>query len=263
MNIRRLATVTLTLLVSVAALYSSVAPVAACSCAPVNEVEEVRLVMEHYGLVVEGAIAPRQEDATTDYIRLYPEILYVGDVSGEIVLTQTWAQAISVRGSGAYSYLGADCSYSLIGDPGDRYVLFLVAAENGRYAPTGCASFALGEIAAQPFGSGDWLQQRYDAIKFISGGGTIVEEAPPEDVPVSPDDSGGTVVEEAPPEDVPVSPEDSAGDGPASQPGDTPSHDEPTDHTESTPWAVVLPLAFAIPLAVLFVPAFLRRRAGH
>ena len=51
--------------------------------------------------------------------------------------------------------------------------------------------------------------------------------------------------------------------GPASQPGDTPSHDEPAEHTESTPWAVILPLAFAIPLAVLFVPALLRRRGGH
>ena len=40
-------------------------------------------------------------------------------------------------------------------------------------------------------------------------------------------------------------------------PGTVPPQDE------STPWAVVLPLAFAIPLAVLFVPAFLRRRAGH
>ncbi|MCH7953878.1 MAG: hypothetical protein IIC25_08315 [Chloroflexi bacterium] len=159
------------------------------------------------------------------------------------MLTQTWAQAISVRGSGAYSYLGPDCSYSLIGDPGDRYVLFLRAVENGMYSsPAGCSSFALGEIEASFWPDG-MLQQRYDAIKFISGGGTVVEEAPPEDVPVSP--------------------EDSAGDGPASQPGDTPSHDEPTDHTESTPWAVILPLAFAIPLAVLFVPAFLRRRAGH
>jgi hypothetical protein len=32
---------------------------------------------------------------------------------------------------------------------------------------------------------------------------------------------------------------------------------------ESTPWAVVLPLAFIIPLAVLIVPAFFLRRGGH
>jgi len=35
------------------------------------------------------------------------------------------------------------------------------------------------------------------------------------------------------------------------------------EYTEDTPWAVVLPLAFAIPLAVLVVPALLRRRGGH
>ncbi len=44
----------------------------------------------------------------------------------------------------------------------------------------------------------------------------------------------------------------------------SPPPEEPAEHTESTPWAIVLPLAFAIPLAVLFVPAFLhRRRGGH
>ena len=51
--------------------------------------------------------------------------------------------------------------------------------------------------------------------------------------------------------------------GPGQPPEVSPPHDDPAEHTESTPWAVVLPLAFAIPLAVLFVPAFLRRRTGH
>jgi hypothetical protein len=37
---------------------------------------------------------------------------------------------------------------------------------------------------------------------------------------------------------------------------------QPEDHTEDTPWAVILPLAFGIPLAVLVVPAFLRRGGG-
>jgi hypothetical protein len=32
--------------------------------------------------------------------------------------------------------------------------------------------------------------------------------------------------------------------------------------TKDTPWAVILPLAFGIPLAVLVVPAFLRRGGG-
>ncbi len=49
--------------------------------------------------------------------------------------------------------------------------------------------------------------------------------------------------EVSPPQEEPESPED--------------------EHTESTPWAVILPIAFAIPLAVLFIPAILRRRGGH
>ena len=35
------------------------------------------------------------------------------------------------------------------------------------------------------------------------------------------------------------------------------------EHTEDTPWAIILPLSFAIPLAVLFIPAFVGRRGGH
>ncbi len=51
--------------------------------------------------------------------------------------------------------------------------------------------------------------------------------------------------------------------GPGIPPNEAPPQDDPADHTESTPWAIILPLAFAIPLAVLVVPAFLRRRGGH
>ena len=52
-------------------------------------------------------------------------------------------------------------------------------------------------------------------------------------------------------------------DGPpqASPPQEEPESPE-DEHAVSTPWAVILPIAFAIPLAVLFVPAFLRRRGG-
>ncbi len=237
---RRLASVTLSLLVSVAALYSSVAPAAACRCLPITETNDVRDAMELHGLVVEGVIASGQADVVTEHIRFQPEVLYAGDVSGEIVLDQTWEQAEQFADSDAYAVLGGDCSYWLIGDPGDRYVLFLRAAENGMYSPAGCLSFALGEFEVPPY---DSLQQRYDAIKLISSGGTVVGEAPPEDVPLSPDDSGG--------------------DGLVPEPGEAPPQDEPAEPNESTPWAVILPIAFAIPLAVLVVPALLRRRGGH
>ncbi len=237
---RRLATIALSLLLSATALYSSAAPAAACTCALVAETEEVRGVMEFYGLVVEGVIAPGQGDVATERIRFQPEVLYLGDVSGKIELNQTWEHALYYADSDDYSVLGGDCSYSLTGDPGDRYVLFLRVVGNGTYAPAGCSSFAIGEIEASPY---DWLHQRFDAIKLISGGGTVVGEALPEELPVLPEDSGG--------------------DGLAPQPGEAPPQDGPTEHTESTPWAVILPLAFAIPLAVLIVPALLRRRGGH
>ena len=46
-------------------------------------------------------------------------------------------------------------------------------------------------------------------------------------------------------------------------PDGAPPHDETTEGDASTPWAIILPLAFAIPLAVLVVPALLRRRGGR
>jgi hypothetical protein len=52
--------------------------------------------------------------------------------------------------------------------------------------------------------------------------------------------------------------------GPGVPPEGVAPQDEAGDHEKDTPWAVVLPIAFAIPLATLLVPAFLRKRtAGH
>lgn len=50
--------------------------------------------------------------------------------------------------------------------------------------------------------------------------------------------------------------------GPAQPPDRSPPQEEPSEGDESTPWAIILPLAFAIPLAVLVIPALIRRRGG-
>ena len=52
--------------------------------------------------------------------------------------------------------------------------------------------------------------------------------------------------------------------GPGQPPDEAPPQDEPAEPDDKdTPWAIVLPIAFAIPLAVLVVPALIRRRGGH
>jgi len=52
--------------------------------------------------------------------------------------------------------------------------------------------------------------------------------------------------------------------GPGVPPDGAPPQEEPAEPDgASTPWAIILPIAFAIPLAVLIVPALLRRRGGH
>ncbi len=78
------------------------------------------------------------------------------------------------------------------------------------------------------YGNEDLRAEAIAEIEAVTGPGQPPEGSPPQ---------------ASPPPEEPESPED--------------------DHTESTPWAVVLPLAFAIPLAVLVIPAFLRRRGGR
>ena len=225
---RKLTAVTLSLLLSVAALYSSAAPASACRCLPITDTDDVSNAMSLSDLVVEGVIASGQGTAAPESIYFQPEVVYVGSMTGEIELNQTWEQTLYYDDSDTDAIVGGDCSYLLIGDPGDRYLLFLTTADGGTYAPDGCSSFGLDE-SDSPLT--DSAQQQYDAIKIISEGGTVVV--------------------------LPVSSDDSDGGGSAAQP-----QDEPSEESLATPWAVVLPLAFLIPLAVILVPAFIIRRHG-
>lgn len=77
------------------------------------------------------------------------------------------------------------------------------------------------------YGNDDLRAAALAEIEAVTGPGQPPDGAPPQ---------------ASPPQEEPEAPED--------------------ERDESTPWVIILPLAFAIPLAVLVIPALIRRRGG-
>ncbi|MEO7667389.1 MAG: hypothetical protein ABIU97_10215 [Dehalococcoidia bacterium] len=253
--VSRLATLSFSLVAVVGMLHASVVPAAACSCAVVSDDEGVRGIMDYYGLVVEGTLAPYE--SSDDLIRIQPEIVYWGELPDEIVVDQPWNLAGDEDGGTGYSSISPSCRYMLMGAPGDRYVLFLepnpvriadsvVGGIKGTYYPAGCPSFAIGELE----GPNAWADRvaEYEAIKRVSGGGQIVE-APhmPAELPT-----------ETPTYEVYMSDVEQGNDLDDSSP-------QAEAESKDLPWVPILIIALAIPTAVLVIPSFFGKRGpgGH
>ncbi|MEX0682858.1 MAG: hypothetical protein WD904_00095 [Dehalococcoidia bacterium] len=240
--IRKITVVALSLVVSVGVLYSSAAPAAACSCAFITDPDQIRRDLEEWSdfVVVEGIIAA-PEGVSVENMRIPPEIAYWGDPPAEIVLDQTWLPPYH-ENSGTYDNLGADCSYSLTGEEGDPYLLSLIQSETdpSTYSALGCGSYPL-VFEAPPEGYTNPYQDAYNALIAATNGGTPVR------VPelASPTDPAVAVISDR-----------------VELWTGTDVAQADSDHEKDTPWAVVLPLAFAIPLATLLLPTFLRKRSG-
>jgi len=161
----RIGVVLLSILTSVALLHTSVTPAAACSCVPIDSEEFAAEVMAYYDLVVEGSLANYSAPDAPEPMVFNVERVYRGQSPQGVELTQTWEQRSFY---GDYEYgddiLGPDCSYTLVGDPGTRYVLFLAEEAEG-YRPGGCSSFALSSLQY------DYTRGAYEAIQNAAGGG--------------------------------------------------------------------------------------------
>ena len=162
--------------VTVAALLSaSVPPAQACSCAQIRGDPQIRDSIDFYDLVVLGAIgAPLPEDSRPGSLHVDVETVYKGPLVSRIALDQPAAEA---ERSGTYddglAFLGADCSFSLLGEPGERYLLFLSQIENGIYAAGGCASIALGWTATS-----EYNQELFQGAERVTEGGTDIAHPP-------------------------------------------------------------------------------------
>ena len=123
----------------------------ACSCLIPDTEEEVRGAFEHYDLVVMGSVAsPGPSVAFPDRVKVIVERTFKGTSVAELALNQTNQEAERRRQShirqgyaNLVDDLDPDCSYYVIGQPGERYLLFLRSQPDGTYVPGGCSSVSL------------------------------------------------------------------------------------------------------------------------
>jgi hypothetical protein len=132
---------------------------------------EFQQIMDAYDLVLIGSIAaPEPQSAHPNNVHVSVEKVYKGPTPSVVVIDQPIDSGIPPAAliDGEVESLGPDCSYTLLGQPGERYLLFLTSRPNGTYEPGGCSSSALRASRSK-----DWLQP----LDRLTGG---VPAAPPD-----------------------------------------------------------------------------------
>ncbi len=126
-------------------LWGSVTPAAACSCGAEDEESFARVLLDYSPVVVVGRIM----DTSSEYTQLDVEATYKGELMARITLDQTQKEVEMLRENAArYGYAGmlvdgpGDCTVTLLGEPGQRYLLGLAKSEkvDGAYAGSLCAT---------------------------------------------------------------------------------------------------------------------------
>jgi hypothetical protein len=155
-------------------LPTSVRPAYACTCAIPTTDERVQEVMENSDAVLLGAIAePSAEDELLDKLPIDVETIYMGPALTRIRLDQSLDEAL-LRGleeREELAHLGSDCSFTLLGDPGERYLLFLYQQGEGVYTPGGCSSIAMAWTATS-----QGYQTLFQSVERLTAGGTDVTQ---------------------------------------------------------------------------------------
>jgi len=164
-------------------MWGSVTPARACSCAPGSKLAESKLAevisftFERNSLVILGAVAA----SDSDRMQIDVETVYDGQPVKRITLNQPADPGYSGDVS-EVELLGGDCSYTLLGEPGERYLLALKPyLVDGAYTPEGCTSWSMRLI------EGDEALSRYfEAVIEAATGGLApspVEESDEADFP--------------------------------------------------------------------------------
>ncbi len=107
----------------------------------------MRQVIAYYDLVVLGALTtPPADSSPQDRISIRVERVYKGAAPPVLALNQTISETEQLKRQELPAFFGegttAMCGYEIAGDPGERYLLFLMARPDGSYEPAGCASHA-------------------------------------------------------------------------------------------------------------------------
>jgi hypothetical protein len=148
----------------------------ACSCAQLQTDADFERIIDAYDLVLVGSIAPPEpESAHPDKVHIAVEKVYKGPSVLEIALDQS-VDSLSGRETTQLppteqqvEVLGPDCSYTLLGQPGERYLLFLKSRPSGTYEPGGCSSNSFHSGRAE-----EWLEP----LDRLTAGG-VLPAAPP------------------------------------------------------------------------------------
>jgi len=156
----------------------SAAPVAACTCGGWGSVDQAREALTNYfDFVIIGAIA----DSPSSQVNIEVQTVFKGILVQQIALDQS----TELVGTDAPNYMGRvdamgpDCSYTVLGEPGERYFLTLTPSTRvpGTYSASGCASFAMRYIE-----NGEVSNVYLTAARSLPGGGGRPETSGDSDV---------------------------------------------------------------------------------
>lgn len=129
----------LSILAVVGILWTNVTPAWACSCGSGPRLAElVPYVFERGDLVILGSVAA----SDSERMQIDVETVYDGAPVSRITLNQPADPGYTGNLSEVES-LGELCSYTLLGEPGERYLLVLQAEEDGSYTAEGCSSWSM------------------------------------------------------------------------------------------------------------------------
>lgn len=170
----------LALAVTAALLWQSATPAQACDCGPPTDEEALREFIQRYDLVILGAVA----ESPSPQMQFDVERVYVGSRVSRVTLDQP-SRPGKGDNSGLLELSRGDCSYTLLGEPGERYLLTLYRATDGAtYRASSCGSRSFELVNRVP-----GVASYFSAIEAITGGGIDprqVDRPGQDDVPTFP-----------------------------------------------------------------------------
>lgn len=141
----------------------------ACSCWQPKSDADFREIIDAYDLVLVGSIAAHNpESAYPDKVHIAVEKVYKGPALRDVALEQSVDLATDLRNRQSdlveqqIEVLGPDCSYVLLGYPGESYLLFLNSQPDGTFEPGGCSSHAFRSGRVEPY---------LEPLERLTGGG--------------------------------------------------------------------------------------------
>jgi hypothetical protein len=254
---QRVAALAISLVAVAGLLHTSVLPASACACVPLTQDGNLQTVFSHNDrLIVDGALAPSDPGDPAWARRFDVNTVYNGETPPQIILAMREPSVIEpFDRTGYLDSTAPDCTYIILGETGERYLLFLRADASGAYEPLGCDSFAIQDEARNSYYA-DLHTAIQNADDEHPPDATLVNPTLAPTLPIIP--SKGTPIPNSnsrPPGEylpAPTATFPPAVDAvPAAQTSDK---DVPVD--------ILLPLAFIIPIGVLLGFSFLTKRRG-